>query len=136
MVDRAPYHFVLTDDARPANSRSRKAMLSDWLAAHEDVPDDWAGNYWRKGRTRAQMLAVARQKPPTPIYLVQNLARPFDVAILISPVSHPDLSSIEMVWATIRGALCRAKVEFSMSLFQELKDQEFKHISAEAWCRY
>ena len=81
-------------------------------------------------------MAAARQKLPTPRYLVQDLARQFDVAILSSPVAHQELNPIEMVWATIKGALRPEYVDLSMSRLQDLVDQEFKHITAEAWCRY
>jgi len=64
----------------------RKSVRADWLAFHEAVPDGLGGVYWRQGRTRALTLAAARKKPPTPRYLVQDLERKFEVAILISPV--------------------------------------------------
>lgn len=41
VVDRAPYHIVLTYEARPASSKLKKTELADWLEAHESVPDFW-----------------------------------------------------------------------------------------------
>jgi len=136
VVNRALYHFVLTDDTRLANRSMRKAVFSDSLAAHQAVWEDWAGVDLRQGRTRAQTLVAARQKLPTPRCLAQDMARQFDVAILSSPVAQQEPNPIEMVWATIKGALRPEYVDLSMSRLQELVDQEFKHITAEAWCRY
>jgi len=58
--------------------------------------------------------------------------RKFDVASLTSPVSHAELNPIEIVWATVKGVLRRENLDFSMSRLQELVDQEFQHITAEA----
>jgi len=43
VVDRAPYHLVLTYDTRPAISSMHKALLADSLVSLYLVPDDWAG---------------------------------------------------------------------------------------------
>jgi len=132
VVPRVPYHLVLTNDTRPANSSMRKAVLADWLTAHGVLPDDCAGDNWRRGQTSAQVLSAARQKPTTPRCPVQDLVRQFDVVILISPVAHPELIPIELVWATLQGVPRRENADFSMSRLKELVDQEFKHTTAEA----
>eukprot|EP00170_Pyropia_yezoensis_P003027 contig_12710_g3034 len=47
VVDRAPYHMVLTDDTRPASSKLRKAELADWLEAYDAVSREWEAD-WRQ----------------------------------------------------------------------------------------
>jgi len=51
------------------------------------------------------MRAQAAKHRPTPRYLVQDLAEEFDVSIIFSPVAHPELNPIEMVWGTVKDAL-------------------------------
>jgi len=38
VIDRAPYHFKLTDDARPATTKMKKAEFAEWLVLHDAVP--------------------------------------------------------------------------------------------------
>ena len=70
---------------------------------------------------------------PTPRYLVQVLAAGFGVSVIFSPVAHPELNTIEMVWAIVKVAVRKANVTFTTSRLQELVTIEFAEISAEAW---
>eukprot|EP00170_Pyropia_yezoensis_P003982 contig_16432_g3993 len=136
VVDRAPYHLVLTDYTRPASSKLLKAQLADWLEAHDAIPAAWAGNDWRFDCTRAELKAEADKYRPAPRFLVQDLARRFDVTILLSPVAHPELNPIEMVWGTVKAALRRAKKTFTLAGLQQLVHREFERITPEVWGRY
>jgi len=82
------------------------------------------------------MKVEADKHRPAPRYQVQDLARRFNVKILISPVSHLELNPIEMVWGTVKMALKRANVNFTMAALKALVDIEFAKITAEVWCRY
>jgi len=73
---------------------------------------------------------------PTPRYLVQVLAAGFGVSVIFSPDAHPELNTIEMVWAIVNVAVLKANVTFTTSRLQELKNIEFAEIWAEAWGVY
>ena len=129
VVDRAPRHLVLTDDTRPASSKLRKAQLADWLEAHDAIPAASAGTDWRVDRTRAELKEEADKNRPAPRFLVQDLARRFDVTILISPVAHPELNPIEIVWDTVKAALRHANTTISPARWQQLVNREFERIT-------
>lgn len=107
VIDRAPYHLVLTPESAPAGSKLRKAELAEGLESHDVVPADCKDG-WKQSRMRAKMKAVGDKHKPDPRYLVQRLAARFGVSVLISPVAHPDLNPIEMVWGTVKMALKRS----------------------------
>jgi len=67
---------------------------------------------------------------------VQDLAARFGVAILISPVAHPELNPIEMVWGTVKMSLKRANVTFSVATPRSMAEVEFVNITGEVWARY
>jgi len=135
VVDRAPYHMKMTKESRLANSSMKKSQLADWLEEHDAAPTNWPPT-WRQARTMAQMRAQAAKHRPTPRYLVQDLAEEFDVSIIFSPVAHPELNPIEMVWGTVKVALRYANVTFNITRLQELVDVEFNKMSAAIWAKY
>jgi len=106
VVDRAPYHLVLTPETAPARSKQRKAEMAAWLESHDVVPQDLESG-WKQSRTIAEMKAVADDNKPASRFLVQQLAARFGVSVLISPVAHSDLNPIEIVWGTVTIALKR-----------------------------
>eukprot|EP00170_Pyropia_yezoensis_P000821 contig_3775_g823 len=82
------------------------------------------------------MKEQADKHRPAPRFLVQDLAAQFDVTILISPVAHPELNPIEMVWGIVKAALRRANIDFSLKRPKELVEVELERITPEAWGRY
>eukprot|EP00170_Pyropia_yezoensis_P000420 contig_2290_g421 len=124
------------DDARPATTKMKKAEMADWLEHHEVVPVSWGSQDWRRVKTKADMKREADKHQPTPRYKVQDLARRFNVNILILPVAHPELNPFEMVWGTVKMALKRANVNFTMAELKALVDIEFAKVTTEVWCRY
>jgi len=135
VVDRAPYHMKLTEESRPANSSMKKSQLADWVEEHDASPTNWPPT-WRHAKTVAQMRAQDTKHRPTPRYLVQDLAEEFDVSIIFSPVAHPELNPIEMVWGTVKVALRYANVTFNLTRLQELVDVEFNKMPAAIWAKY
>jgi len=79
------------------------------------VPQDWESG-WQQSRTRAEMKAVADKNKTAPKFLVQQLAA---LLVLISPVAHPDLNPIEMVWGTVEMALKRDNTRFTPSALKD-----------------
>jgi len=54
----------------------------------------------------------------------------FNFKILISPVALLELNPIEMVWGTVKMALKRTNVDFSVAALKALVDVEFFKITA------
>jgi len=86
--------------------------------------------------TVKQMYEQASNNRPTPRFLVQDLVEEFGVSVLISPVAHPEINPIEMVWGTLKLALRKCNVSFSLARMEELAAVEFAKITAEVWARY
>lgn len=135
VIDTAPYHLVLTPESAPAGSKLRKAELAEWLESHDVVPADWEDG-WKQSRTKAEMKAVAEKHKPAPRYQVQRLAARFGVSVLISPVAHPDLNPIEMVWGTVKTALKRGNTTFTLTALKGLVAKEFDKITPTVWAKY
>lgn len=131
VVDRAPYHMVLTEGTCPVSSKSRKAQIAGWFEKHGADPDDWNEEEWRTTRTRAEMKAQADNHRPTPSFLVQDLTAKFHETIQISPVAHPELNPIELVWGTMKAPVRRASIEFSLAWPKELVAIECERITSE-----
>jgi len=134
VIDRALYHFVRNEATRPAESTFRKAEFADWLEKHNLIVPEWGPN-WRTTYTRAVLKKRADENRPTPRYLVQDPAARFGVTILISPVAHPGLNPIEMVWGTAKMSQKRANVTFSVATLQSMAEVEFMKITGEVWAR-
>jgi len=108
----------------------KKAEFAEWLVRQDAVPTSWLSQDWRQLETKADMKEAADKYRPAPRYQVQDLARRFNVKIPISPVAHPELNPIEMVWGTVNMALKRANVDFTMAALKSLVDIEFAKITA------
>jgi len=134
VIDWAPYHLVRNEAARPAASMFRKAQFADWLEKHNLVLTEW-GPSWRTNCTRAVLKQRADENRPTLRYLVQDLAARFGVTILISPVSHPKLNPLEMVWGTVEMSLKRANVTLSVATLPSMAEVEFAKVTGEVWAR-
>jgi len=123
VVDRAPYHMKLTAETLPAPSKMRKADLADWLESHDAVPAGWPTT-WRQSVTVKQMYEQASNNRPTLRFLFQDVAENV-VSVFISPVAHPELNPIEMVWGRVKVALRMSNVTFSLARLEELAAVEF-----------
>lgn len=133
VVDRTPYHLVRTPDSTPVGYKLRRAELAQWLVLHDVVPGE-AG--WQQSRTKAEMKATADANKPAPRFLVQELAATFGASVLFSPVAHPDLNPIETVWGTVKRALKRGTVSFTLTTRKELMAKEFDKITPQAWAKH
>jgi len=100
VVERAPYHLQLIAETLPASSKMRKVEFVAWLERHEAAPDGWSLT-WRHQKTVPELRAQAEKHRATPCFRVQDLAAVCDMSVIFSPVAQPDVSAIEMVWATV-----------------------------------
>jgi len=136
VIDRAPYHLVRTENTRPAKTKMRKAEVAAWLRAHDYVPKEWEGTHWEKDKVKKELLEQAAKNRPAPRYLVQDLAKDFGISILHSPVVHPELNPIEMVWGIVKMALKRTNIDFKLTTLKALVAEQFAKISAEEWLKH
>jgi len=135
VVDGPPYHLLLTPATSPARSRLRKAELAAWVESRDVVPQD--GKYvCQQSRKRAEMKAVAEENMPAPRFQMQQLAARFGVSVLISPVAHPDLNPTEMAWGTVKMALKRGNMRFTLSAIKGLVANEGDRITPAVWAKY
>lgn len=51
--------------------------------------------------------------------------------ILISPVVHPELNPIEMVWGIVKVALRHSNTSFLLAWLRQLVHREFERITPE-----
>ena len=118
VVDRAPYHCVLTEESKPAGAQWTRARLAEWLETHRAADENGAlltkerllgdptvvlhgERLWiRKGWTKQALFAKASELRPKPQYLAQqwvdqfNLAHQTDMEFLLLPVAHPVLNHV------------------------------------------
>ena len=123
VIDRAPYHTMLTEDTKAATASMKRAQLIDWLVAHaakdhngivmtkerfltEMIVIGLSGRpHKNKGWTKQMLYALAKELTPKALYLVQdwidvyNAANGTDIRLLILPVAHHLLNPIELMWA-------------------------------------
>jgi len=136
VIDRAPYHLVRTENTRPANTKMRNMEVAAWRRPHDCVPQEWERNLWEKNKVKKELFEQAAKHRPAPRYLVQDLAKYIGIPILISPVAHPELNTIEMVWGTVKMALKRANIDFMLTALKALAAEQFAKISAEECLKY
>jgi len=136
VIDRAPYHLVRTENTRPANTKMRKVEVAAWRRPHDCVPQEWESTLWEKNKVKKELFEQAAKNRPVPRYRVQDLAKYFWISIRISPVAHPELNPTEMVWGTVKMALRRANIYFTLTALKALAAEQFVNISAEECLKY
>jgi len=114
----------------------RKAEVAPWLRAHDYVPQEWEGTHWETDKVKKELLEQAAKNRPAPRYLVQDLAKDFGKSIVHSPVVHPELNPIEMVWGIVKMALKRTSIEFKLTTLKALVADQFAKISSEEWLKH
>ena len=109
VLDRAPYHTLLTEHSKGAKSTMNKEALATWLVDHEAKDDngslltketllggecaqpDRDGKVRKcKGWTRQMMWALAQQSRPKPQYLFHEWAKEYNgtnITVLLLPVA-------------------------------------------------
>jgi len=66
VIDRAPFHLTVTNDARPATTTMQKAEFAEWLVRHDAVPPSWVFQDWQQRKNKAHMKAEADKHRPAP----------------------------------------------------------------------
>ena len=94
VMDNAPYHNVLVEEAFPKKSHSVK-RLREWLANNE-IP-------WTKDMLKSELFDVCSRFATKPEFLIDRIAQKEGHSILRTPPYHPELQPIETCWAIVKN---------------------------------
>lgn len=158
VIDRAPYHTLLTAESKGARSTFNRPQLASWLVSHhatdEDghilseeellsvetvTPAEGGGTRKRKGWSKQALYALAQSMKPRPQYMVHEWAKRFNVehgtniTVLILPVAHPALNPIELIWTQLKQFVRQSNHEHDMAKIRELALQKQAQLGADAW---
>ena len=155
VINRAPYHTMLTEDTKAATASMKRAQLIDWLVAHfakdhngilmtkdrflteEMIVIGPSGRPRKnKGWTKQTLYALAKELTPKPRYLVQDwidAANGTDIRLLILPVAHPMLNPIELMWGQIKRYVRENNREFTMSHIKQPAEDKIRQQDAASW---
>jgi len=94
IMDNAPYHNVLVEEAFPKKSHSVK-RLREWLSGNE-IP-------WTKDMLKSELFDLCSRFAVKPEFLIDRIARKAGHSILRTPPYHPELQPIETCWAIVKN---------------------------------
>ncbi len=94
IMDNAPYHNVLVDEAFPRKSHS-VGRLREWLSYNE-IP-------WTNDMLKLELFDLCSRFAAKPEFLIDRLARKAGHSILRTPPYHPELQPIETCWAIVKN---------------------------------
>jgi len=94
IMDNAPYHNVLVEEAFPKKSHSVKKMR-EWLSNNE-IP-------WTKDMLKSELFDLCSRLAVKPEFLIDRIARKEGHSILRTPPYHPELQPIETCWAIVKN---------------------------------
>jgi len=94
IMDNAPYHNVLVEEAFPKKSHSVK-RLREWLSGNE-IP-------WTKDMLKSELFDLCSRFAVKSEFLIDRIARKAGHSILRTPPYHPELQPIETCWAVVKN---------------------------------
>lgn len=94
IMDNAPYHNVLVEEAFPKKSHSVK-RLREWLSNNE-IP-------WTKDMLKSELFDLCSRFAVKSEFLIDRIARKEGHSILRTPPYHPELQPIETCWAVVKN---------------------------------
>lgn len=120
ILDNAPYHNVLTEDAFPKKNESIK-RLQAWLT-HNEIP-------WKKDMLKSELYELCTRFAPKPEFLLDRMALEKGHSILRTPPYHPELQPIETCWAVVKGHVAKHN-DFSIEKIQPLLNDGFQKVTS------
>ena len=158
VIDRAPYHTLLTEQSKGARSTFNREQLAEWLVSHGAKGDDGklltmdsllndetvipvrgGSSRRRKGWAKQSLYALAFEMKPKPQYMVHEWTKAFNAAhgtnitVLLLPVAHPVLNPIELIWNQLKRHVRQENHEFDMAKIRELAFAKQESLGAEDW---
>lgn len=96
IMDNAPYHSVQLN--KPPTMSNKKSELIEWLKANNIE----AG----KSMLKVELINLVKlNKPQSPIYKLDEMARVCGHEVLRLPPYHCQYNAIELLWAQVKGNL-------------------------------
>lgn len=121
IMDNAPYHNVLAEEAFPKKSHTIK-RLREWLSRN-NIP-------WTKDMLKAELFDLCSRLATKPEFLIDNIAREYGHSILRTPPYHPELQPIETCWAIIKRHIAQHN-DFTMKKVWMLLDEGFEKVKSD-----
>ncbi|CAF4085892.1 unnamed protein product [Rotaria sp. Silwood2] len=122
IIDNATWHNQLTEETTPPKRAWRKELIVQWLVNHKiSVPVK---------ATKAELLVLAFDNLPPKRYVVDEVAKKYNVHILRLPVKHCMLNAIELAWAGLKNYVRDKNVNFSFNDVRNLAYQWMTSLSA------
>jgi len=156
VIDRAPYHTLLTEQSKGARSTFNREQLADWLVHHAAVGDDGelltldkllydetvipvAGGSMRRRNVwpKQAMYALAAGMKPKPQHLVHEWTKSFNethganTTVLILPVAHPVLNPIELIWTQLKRHVRQGNHDYDMAKIRELALEKWETLGSD-----
>lgn len=126
VIDNASYHNIEVD--RAPTSNTRKATMVSWLV-HRNIPH-------RDTMYKHELYELIKlHKPAHKSYVLDALMEQHGHSVLRLPPYHPELNTIELVWAEVKNWVRMQNVTFNIDDVENLTRQKFASISVEDWQR-
>jgi transposase len=119
IMDNAPYHKVLTDEAFPKPTHSVR-KLQEWLT-HNEIT-------WSSDMLKVELFDLCSRNAPKPEFSIDKLAAEQGHSILRTPPYHPELQPIEVCWAVVKGHVA-AHNDFKMETVWSLLEEGFNKVT-------
>lgn len=94
ILDNAPYHNVLAENAFPKKGHSVQ-KFKQWLT-HNEIP-------WQEDMLKAELYELCCRFAPMPEFSLDQIAFEKGHKILRTPPYHPELQPIEVCWGVVKN---------------------------------
>ena len=129
VVDNAPYHTV-QEDKCPTTSTTKPEMRS-WLSRN--------GVQYTDAMLKTELLQLCKTNRPKPKYILDSVLEAHGHTCLRLPPYHAELNPIELIWATVKGAIAKRNTTFKAADMMPLIHEAFQKIGSTEWeacCRH
>jgi transposase len=122
ILDNAPYHNVLTEEAFPKKTHSVK-RFREWLTTN-DIP-------WTNDMLKPELYELCASLANKPEFLLDEIARKEGHTILRTPPYHPELQPIETCWAIVKNHVAKHNDFTTIAKVRELVEEGFEKVTNE-----
>ena len=132
VVDRAPYHTVLTEKSKPASSKFTKQECAKWIVEHKvhfkklKIADDFVA------LRRVELAALCQKHKPESKYKIAELAARHGLKIMLLPVAHPELNTIELIWSQLKDYV-KKNIDYSLLDVEKYTKEFFDTFDDSKW---
>lgn len=119
IMDNAPYHNVLVEEAFPKKTHSVK-RLREWLSKNK-IP-------WTEDMLKSELFELCSRFASKPEFLIDEIARKEGHSILRTPPYHPELQPIETCWAVVKNHVAQHN-DFTMKKVSILLEEGFEKVT-------